>query len=385
MRNRIENEANMLPKYEAILRGRSILDRGKQLLSNEQIWDVVKRIIEPISTEEVRRVLSHSVYPVAYYNQFKDAKAIMANFSEFRNSWTNYDRLFTNMVKLILGKTSRQFFPQDLFGGSGKSDAKEKGWIQYYFEGSPNSDLVHRIYKKEIPEQERKACKEFDKFRKLFFKALMRTERRLRQEISSKSIFEEDDSHRRSFPPTDRKPSSGKGRGRFKSRVHQADEIEGSVDFDEPVEGEHVVKPVVEPDGSGDSGEESGSGSDEQEDSDVDDVEAKVSAPANSYLAGVSMDVTGKRPPVCHMFARGKCTFQNCKYSHDPSDVKAYLLLEKHSHAFEGAVKKYGDNGRATTSTFPRPSAGARGTSPGVKPTYTSILRGPGSAARKTS
>ena len=145
VRNRIENEANMIPKYEVILRGRSVLDRGKQLLSNEQIWDVVKRIVEPISAEEVKHILSQSVYPAAHYSKFKHSQAIMANFSEFRNCWTNYDRLFMNLITLILGERSRKYFPQLLLGGSGGDDDKDKGWIQYYFDGSPNSDLVHRI------------------------------------------------------------------------------------------------------------------------------------------------------------------------------------------------------------------------------------------------
>ena len=210
VRNRIENEASMLPKYESILKGRSILDRGKQLLNNEQIWEVVKKIVEPISAEEVRRILSLSVYPVASYKKFKDPQTIMVNFSEFRNCWTNYDRMFMNLINLILGKRSRKYFPQTLLGGSDEDDAKDKGWIQYYFEGSPNSGLVHRLYKKEIPEGKRKACREFNEFRALFSKALMQTETRLRMELSSIAVFDEDDGHLATLPPVEWKPSAGK-------------------------------------------------------------------------------------------------------------------------------------------------------------------------------
>ena len=385
VRNRIENEANMIPKYESILRGRSILDRGKQLLTNEQIWDILKRIIEPISTEEVRRVLSQSVYPVAHYNQFKDVKAIMSNFSEFRNIWTNYDRLFMNMVNLILTKKSRQYFPQDLFGGSGKAESKEKGWIQYYFEGSPNSALVHRIYKKEIAEQERKACKEFDKFRQLFFRALMKTEKRLRQEISSKAVFEEDDTHPRSVPPADRKRLAGRSRSRFRSRVHQTEELAETLVPIEPCDSGSDDKSVADEEAVSGTDEGSDSEHEEGEAAAASDSERRVAAQANSFLAGITMDPAGKRPPVCYLFAKGKCTFPNCKYSHDPSDVKLYLDLEKNKGVFDQYAKRTGDRGRVAAGGFTKPVYGAKGTSPGVKPTYTSILRGPGSAARKTS
>ena len=53
-----------------------------------------------------------------------------------------------NLITLILGERSKKYFPQLLLGGSGGDDDKDKGWIQYDFDGSPNSDLVHRIYKK---------------------------------------------------------------------------------------------------------------------------------------------------------------------------------------------------------------------------------------------
>ena len=59
------------------------------------------------------------------------------------------------------------------------------------------------------------------------------------------------------------------------------------------------------------------------------------------FLAGVSMDMTGKRPPPCYQFAReGECSFANCKYSHHPSDIKTYQELEKHKDILKGVFKK---------------------------------------------
>ena len=76
--------------------------------------------------------------------------------------------MFLMMLNLIMGERSRKHFAQSLFGGSGKADTKEKRWIQYYFEGSPNPTIAHLIFKREVSEQERKSCREFGDFRKLF-------------------------------------------------------------------------------------------------------------------------------------------------------------------------------------------------------------------------
>ena len=53
----------------------------------------------------------------------------------------------------------------------------------------------------------------------------------------------------------------------------------------------------------------------------VDDNDARQP----EFLAGVSMDPTGKRPAPCFAFAKdGKCPFPNCKYSHNSEDIRRY-------------------------------------------------------------
>ena len=87
------------------------------------------------------------------------------------------------------------------------------------------------------------------------------------------------------------------------------------------------------------------------------------------------------------MFAKeGKCTFPNCKYSHHPSDIKMYLELDKHKDFLGGVVRKAVDKSKSSTNNnYSQATTGAKGTSPGVKPKYGSILRGSGSVTRKTS
>ena len=112
-------------EFEEIFRGRNLLCSVTQLLTNDQIWTVNKKIVEPLNAEEVRKYLSQEVYPVSHYAKFKDSKAIVENFAEYRNSWTNYDKMYLKMLNLIMGKKSRKHFPQSLLGGSGKADAKK--------------------------------------------------------------------------------------------------------------------------------------------------------------------------------------------------------------------------------------------------------------------
>ena len=98
------------------------------------------------------------------------------------------------------------------------------------------------------------------------------------------------------------------------------------------------------------------------------------------------MDPTGKRPAPCFAFAKdGKCPFPNCKYSHNSEDISGYQEVLKNKSVVGAIVKKEIEKVKNASGTFAKPSSGAKGTSPGVKPSYTSILRGPGTVTRKST
>ena len=137
-----------MQQFEQILRGTNLLCSGTQLLINNQIWTVIKKIIEPLNADEVWKYLSQSVYPVSHYAKYKDFKANKENFAEYQNKWTIYNKMFLRMLKVIMGEKSMKQFPLSLIGGSVKADAKEKCCIQYYFEGSPNLSIAHLTFKR---------------------------------------------------------------------------------------------------------------------------------------------------------------------------------------------------------------------------------------------
>ena len=85
----------------------------------------INKIAEPQNAGEVWRYLAEFFYPSSHYAKIKKAKAIEKIFAQF-NSWTNIDELILKMVNLIMGMKSKRHFPQDLFDGLGRSDAKEK-------------------------------------------------------------------------------------------------------------------------------------------------------------------------------------------------------------------------------------------------------------------
>ena len=214
-----------------------------------------------------KRHLAQSVYPSAQYAKIKEAKAIEENFSKFCNSYTNYDELSLKLVNLIMCKKSKRQFPQDLFCGSRRSDAKVKDWIQCYFEGSTNPNLSHRICKRQGSQQERKACKEFDVLRMPFFRALEKTVIGIRKESTRKSVSTSQDPCMMSEPPQEKKFSS-QPRSKFRgNRVHQVHEDYGEeseeaeeFDMDPYVEGQDTQKAEQEKQASEEEGELDASG-----------------------------------------------------------------------------------------------------------------------------
>ena len=62
------------------------------------------------------------------------------------------------------------------------------------------------------------------------------------------------------------------------------------------------------------------------------------------------------------------------------------LDLDKHKDFLRGVIRKAVDKSKSSTNNnYTQATTGAKGTSPGAKPKYQSILRGSGSVTRKTS
>ena len=131
VRSAIERKCVSIPKYSSILAGRTLLHQGTQLLTNTQIWKVIRKIIEPKSSREVQKFLKVSVYPAGKYDEYKDKARSMKNFSDFKNQAMTFDRSWLNMIAMITTSKSRKFFPQ-MMNVAGKDDNVDRGLMQYY-------------------------------------------------------------------------------------------------------------------------------------------------------------------------------------------------------------------------------------------------------------
>ena len=101
------------------------------------------------------------------------------------------------------------------------------------------------------------------------------------------------------------------------------------------------------------------------------------------------MDPTGKRPPPCFEFAnKGKCSFKDCKYSHDASDIKEYLRLKdlgKEGYQAEKSKQKAMHQQFESREAQPFRHSSGQGTKTYPRPEIKSgsTLRGSGSTARR--
>ena len=319
--NRVENVARR-GRFKDKLRRKGILCNGRQRLSNSQIWGVIKRIIAPKNTEEMKAILKVSVFDREKFLQFMSESYIHEHFEEYVNEIVNYDKQFLAMLDLATGtKVAKESLPHQVNGGSGRFGQKDKGLVQYFLQGHPNPEFAWRMYTRHSKERERINLKTFDEFREIYFKGLDRLEEMIRVEKLSSSTFgkEADD--------TSSKVSRGiRKQNRFrrgsKHSVHAVAEDEV-----EKVESESEHSEVED-------GESEGS---------ADDVEAELPSSAvkstekaddgqeddigeDEWLHGMSFDPAGKRPPVCFKFAdTGTCEYgTKCVYSHNVDDVKAY-------------------------------------------------------------
>ena len=111
-------------------------------------------------------------------------------------------------------------------------------------------------------------------------------------------MFTSHDPSKMSEPPQERKFSSTP-RTKFRSnQVHQIEDVYG----DDPEEAEEVEPDPYEDEYNLQEGEEADQASEDGEEASVTGEDEQEGATA-TFLAGVSMDRTGKRPPPCYMFA----------------------------------------------------------------------------------
>ena len=146
--------------------------------------------MQPIDSDTMAEMLSTSVWRVSTYEKFKADAAIESNFQEFYNEFLTYDSNVDELYALFCGRRSQKYFPGrvDL---EAKDGTKDKGLMQYYWEGTPCYKWCKNLWKKMLPEDKRKKyTATMDIFRDKFKELLSRLNDKLRKDAKYKNIFD---------------------------------------------------------------------------------------------------------------------------------------------------------------------------------------------------
>ena len=311
-------EARKFSEFDEILGDLDILDRGEQLLSNDQIREVIRWCNQPKTKDEMEECMATSVWDKRTIDKFENADSTFANFPEFINEVAIYNKNFDSLIQLIVGKRSKKWLPKRVDGGNGK-DHKDKGMVQFYFQGFPNEKLCWRIWRRIYhDENTRKShCRTFDTFREAFMDALEDTQKLLLKEKECKGIRDI-----RYDPTAPKKTESFGTSKRIKANINAA--------MEEPEE-------VYEDDWEADDDikfEDFAASDDERlEKMELEQKETKEEISDDDWINAVLVDPKNpsdkKSMPCFKMAKMGKCQYGNdCAYSHDPIIIDKYKKLK---------------------------------------------------------
>ena len=402
---RVQNEAQRIRPLRKLLSGnRNILHMSKQLLSNEQLEEVIRSIIQPINKQEMRDILKVSVYDVDMYTHFREVSVIMKEFSEYRNWFATYTKQYYTRLVLIASGDAGKYLPNLLDGGSGKPDQKAKGLIQYFLQGLPNRRFATRIWKNVSHKDKiKKKVKTFDDFVEVYEDLIYKLELKVRRDlVDINNTFKDELEDTEPVKPTDyrknkeehNKSSSTKSgqnkfsrsRGRFSDKVNAISQEGVRQDPDEELSDDDEREEDEDSDVEPPSKEESGKKIDTISDSKEEEgnlIEEKDIPLDCEWLQGIVMDPDQKRPSPCWKFAlTNKCEYgDKCIFSHHPDDVKTYLAAKAMGKNSFNAITK-----GIASPNYSKPQArptGSFGLSPGIRPripTPMSILKATGNS-----
>ena len=315
----VDIEARKFSEFDELLDERSILDRGEQVLSNDQLREVIRWCNQPESKDQMEECLATSVWEKKTIDKFQSSESTFANFREFINAVIVYNKNFEALMKLIVGKRSRKWFPKKVDGGTGK-DYKDKGLVQYYFQGFPNENLAIRIWKRICSdENERKHnCRTYDSFIEAFMDCLDKARVMLLKEQECKGIRD-----LRYDPTTAKKPEAFGTFKKIRANVNLTSEHEDEK-YEDDFNSEDDLKP-----------EDFAASDDERlEKFEMDQRESKDELNDDDWILAVLADQLGKtdkKSMPCFKLAKtGSCPHgKECMYSHDSGVIEKYKHLKQ--------------------------------------------------------
>ena len=285
-----------------------ILSNGKQQITNREVFAILSLMCAPENLEQMQLELSKSAWPRCKHD-YKSPDIIIKNIGDFRTDMLIYIDRFEDKLKLLrYHDKSAGYIPKVLF----KKGGGNPGLADYFLAGLPDRNFGLRVWYS-VDEEKRSCCKKWDKFIKLYMKAIELMEKREKEkEINKqicrgiKDIIKEEETKKREIAST-----------RKVQKVHNLEEdgvIDLSTELDQEDEYEEESK-----------GEEEALPSPiivREDDSEDDGNESEITAEDLAQLANVLQPSDSKNIGVCYdMLYKGKCEKQHCPYSHKEEDI----------------------------------------------------------------
>jgi len=378
--NTIQREKVFRKFKKRIRRFDGVLQMDQQLLSNDEVFSVLKYIARPQSKLDMDKWLAQSVWDPDSYELFKRKEYISSHMDDYVQAWSLYEVRFNSLIKMLGYKDAKKYLPVYIM-----KKGPHKGLVDYYLNGTPNPTFSYALLNAYIRADKQSKIKEFPDFQRSYFDVLQRLRAETKRLEDTSALFQVE--KKPSFtPPSERKPLFKKSTGtKRESRVHTVDQ--GSrLMFDEDNEGNDSVPRVTSS-----HDEDQGSTQDEGSEEDVAESEPttvsskgeiKTSEETNdSWLATISFGPG--RPYVCFDYAyTNRCPREEkgikCQFSHDPEDIRKWKALkELGEDGAKSLVKSFGSNKSSGSSSYNKthshpsptpPSQGARpqGQRPGI-------------------
>ena len=145
---------------------RGILDRGVQIISNEEVYHILTAMATPKSREEMHEQLLKSCFPAIDKFTEKFGSTIkMENFEMFYDSMQVYrDRWFKKMK--FFSYVGSEIMPKRLFGRH-----KELGLTDYFTKGIPFEKFGDNLWRG-VSSEERDRVKTLNQYLDLFYESL---------------------------------------------------------------------------------------------------------------------------------------------------------------------------------------------------------------------
>ncbi len=138
-----------------------MLVQGKMMVTNEEVWDILKFLVRPTKKTEVEAILNQSVFPSTEYNFFngQSEEFIQKSFKRYISAWLVYTERFFKMLTTIGHETNLVFFPDSVI-----RRGKAKGITDYYLAGAPEPEFALRLQNQCIRSGKLKKIRTFEKY-----------------------------------------------------------------------------------------------------------------------------------------------------------------------------------------------------------------------------